>query len=466
MRALYDMSSNLKTIESLFLSYREGTENPRDVTRQFLDNIESKNSYYSAYQSVWSEEAMEAADLATKALAAGHDLGPLHGIPLALKDIFHVEDKVTTCGSVELSQNKSEVTSTVVLRLATAGAIILGKTKTVECAFGGWGTNQIMGTPRNPWDDDLHRIPGGSSSGSAVAVASDLAVCAVGSDTGGSIRLPAAYCGLVGLKLTYGRLPNFGIMPLSQTLDSPGPLTRSVCDALLMFEVMDGRENWKVSRDYKAGDNSFSCLTKGVKGLRIGILSDSERQYCSAETLDAYDEVVRRLVTAGAHVNAFKNPQSYGNLADANGAITAVEAYYNHKNLYENPKKKMDADVRARMLSGKQYAAHDYFGLLQQRIGDIAVFSSQMKDLDVLATPTTIGQAPSIDDVDQNISPGYYTRPFNYLGMCAISVPTGLDSQGLPTSIQIVGCANQEYKVLQAGAAIEKIFGRLGKVVV
>ena len=271
------MISDLTTIESLFLSYRDGTKKPHDVVAKFLEKIESRNAYYSAYQSVWKEEAMAAAELATKALAAGHDLGPLHGVPFALKDIFHVKDKVTTCGAVELNQNISPVTATVVRRLVNAGAIILGKTKTVECAFGGWGTNQMTGTPRNPWDDDAHRIPGGSSSGSAVAVASDLAVCAVGSDTGGSIRLPAGYCGLVGLKLTYGRLPNDGIMPLSQSLDSPGPLARSVCDALLMFEVMDGREGWKISQDYTNGTNNFSSFARGVVGLRIGTLSAIER---------------------------------------------------------------------------------------------------------------------------------------------------------------------------------------------
>ena len=165
------MSSELTTIESLFLSYRDGTKKPYDVVRKYLEKIESRNTYYSAYQSVWGEEAMVGAELATKALAAGHDLGPLHGVPFALKDIFHVTDKVTTCGAVELNQNVAKVTATVVRRLGNAGAIILGKTKTVECAFGGWGTNQMTGTPRNPWDDDVHRIPGGSSSGAAVAVA-------------------------------------------------------------------------------------------------------------------------------------------------------------------------------------------------------------------------------------------------------------------------------------------------------
>lgn len=141
------MISDLTTIESLFLSYRDGIKKPHDVVAKFLEKIESRNAYYSAYQSVWKEEAMVAAELATKALAAGHDLGPLHGVPFALKDIFHVTGKVTTCGAVELNQNIATVTATVVRRLVSAGAIILGKTKTVECAFGGWGTNQMTGTP-------------------------------------------------------------------------------------------------------------------------------------------------------------------------------------------------------------------------------------------------------------------------------------------------------------------------------
>jgi len=193
-------------------------------------------------------------------------------------------------------------------------------------------------------------------------------------------------------------------------------------------------------------------------------LSASERQHCSPETLDAYDEAVLRLSRAGAVIQTFDNPKPYGELADTNGAITAVEAYYNHHQLYEDLNKKMDADVRARMLSGKQYTAYEYFGMREQRIQDMTAFAAQMKGFDVLITPTTIGRAPNVDDVDQNIGPGYYTRPFNYLEMCGISVPTGLDNQGLPTSVQIVGRANDEYTVLQAGAALETMFGRLGMI--
>jgi aspartyl-tRNA(Asn)/glutamyl-tRNA(Gln) amidotransferase subunit A len=239
------MDPETDTIEKLFQSYKDGASSPTSVVTAFLEKIYSKNDYYNAYQAVWAEEALEAAHIATRALKVGNSCGLLHGVPFAIKDIFHVKGKPTTCGSVELTGNIAEVTSIVVERLLNAGAIILGKTKTVECAFGGWGTNQKMGTPRNPWDDDVHRIPGGSSSGSAVAVAADLAICALGSDTGGSVRLPAAFCGLVGLKVTYGRLPNHGIMPLSQTLDSPGPITRTVRDAIIMLDVMDGRENWQ-----------------------------------------------------------------------------------------------------------------------------------------------------------------------------------------------------------------------------
>ena len=261
------------TISGLHTAYRNGSLSPVQVVEGYLDAISTIDPLLGAYQATWAESALAMAWAAEKALDAGYDLGPFHGIPFALKDIFHVRGTVTTCGSAAMLDRVADTTSPVVSRLMEAGGIILGKTKTVECAFGGWGTNQKMGTPKNPWDMETHRIPGGSSSGSAVAVASGMAVCGVGSDTGGSVRMPAAYCGIVGLKVTAGRLPLDGIMPLSQTLDSPGPMTQTVEDAVIMLEAMDGREGWKIFRDLAAGTGLYANLSKGVTGLRLGAIS-------------------------------------------------------------------------------------------------------------------------------------------------------------------------------------------------
>ena len=453
----------LSTIYELYRGYQTGSSKPSVVVRNYLDEIERLNPKLGAYQEVWADTAMEMAAAADKALAAGYSLGPFHGVPYALKDIFHVKGKVTTCGSAAMLDNVAGTTSTVVERLTAAGGIILGKTKTVECAFGGWGTNQKLGTPMNPWDMNAHRIPGGSSSGTAVAVAANMSPSGMGSDTGGSVRLPAAYCGVVGLKVTAGRLPLHGVMPLSQTLDSPGPIAKTILDCLIMFDVLDGREGWQITRDMEKGDGTYSLLNRGVSGLRLGSLNESERQQCSDDVLASYDMALDRLRLMGAEIITFENPVSYGDMADDNGMITAVEAFHNHGYLYKNPDLPMDEDVRARMLSGGRYHAHDYFGILQQRKETMQAFGESMRGFDALVMPSSTSTAPILTEVDQALSPGHFTRPFNFLEMCGLSLPIDLAANGLPTSLQIVGRAHDEGICLRIGAALERDLEPIGQ---
>ncbi|MDA0359315.1 MAG: amidase [Proteobacteria bacterium] len=453
----------VNTIHGLYRSYQNKSTKPSIVVQAYLAEIERLNPRLGAYQNIWADTALEMAAVADKSLAAGFTAGPFYGVPYALKDIFNVKDTVTTCGSAAMLGNIAVTTATMVQRLAAAGGIILGKTKTVECAFGGWGTNQKMGTPMNPWDKETHRIPGGSSSGTAVAVASGMAPCGMGSDTGGSIRLPAAYCGLVGLKVTAGRLPLDGIMPLSQSLDTPGPIAQTVLDCLIMFDVLDGREGWKIIQDMDNNDGLYAVMNRGVAGLRLGSLIDSERQQCSDEMLASYDMALDRLRAMGAEIIPFENPVSYGDLADDNGMITAVEAFYNHGHFYKNPDLPMDEDVRTRMLSGEQYHAHDYFRVLQRRKETMAAFNDAMRGFDALVMPSSTSTAPALADVDQAISPGYFTRPFNFLEMCGLSLPINLASDGMPTSLQIVGKANDEAMCLRVGAALEQDLPPIGR---
>ena len=453
----------MNTIHGLYRSYQNNSTKPSIVVQAYLDEIERLNPRLGAYQDTWADTALEMAAAADKALASGFAAGPFYGMPYALKDIFHVEGKVTTCGSAAMLDNTASTTATMVQRLQAAGGIILGKTKTVECAFGGWGTNQKMGTPMNPWDMETHRIPGGSSSGTAVAVASGMAPCGMGSDTGGSIRLPAAYCGLVGLKVTAGRLPLHGIMSLSQSLDTPGPIAQTVLDCLIMFDVLDGREGWKIAQDMDNGDGLYAVLNKGVSGLRLGSLADSERQQCSEDMLASYDVALDRLRAMGAEITPFENPVSYGDMADDNGMITAVEAFHNHGRFYKNPDLPMDEDVRIRMLSGEHYHAHDYFRVLQQRKETMAAFGDAMRGFDALVMPSSTSTAPALTNVDQAVSPGYFTRPFNFLEMCGLSLPINLASDGMPTSLQIVGKAHDEAMCLRIGAALEQDLPPIGR---
>lgn len=450
-----DPTDPFLSIAALAEAYRSGAARPSAVVEAQLDRIARLDAKIGAYQAVYADEARAAAEAADKAIASGHRTGPFHGIPFGLKDVCDLEGRVTTGGSLAMKDRISPATGTLTRRLIAAGGIVLGKTKTVECAFGGWGTNQRMGTPWNPWDMATHRVPGGSSAGSAAAVAAGLAVCAVGTDTGGSVRLPAAFCGLTGLKTTEGRLPPDGIIPLSHTLDTPGPIARSVLDALLMFEVMDGREGWAMDRDREAGTGLYSALDKGVAGLRLGALDARERAVCSAEMLDAYDVALAVLRGLGATVEVFSPLQGYGAMTLANGQLISAEGYSHHGPLYEDPESPVDEDVRPRFLAGRAVSAADYIHVLEGRRQAQAAYARALRGFDAVLTPTVTAVAPALDDVDQAVSPGYFTRPFNYLGMCGLALPTGLTAAGLPTSLQIAARGGDEAMALRIGAALE-----------
>ena len=461
MKQEYDALTG--TIDGLSHQIQQELITPLAVVEAHLENIEKFDAKLGAFETVFAEEALAAASAATRAIAAGHRIGPFHGIPFGLKDIFEFEGRVTTNGSMAMRDRVSNHTGSLVRRLVSAGGIIIGKTRAVECAFGGWGTNQHMGTPWNPWDMQQARVPGGSSSGSAVAVAAGLAVCALGTDTGGSVRLPAGYCGLVGLKVTEGQLPTDGITPLSQTLDTPGPMTQSVTDALLMYQVMSGVEAWQIDHDRERRRGIYAQLDKGVKGLHLGIIDARERENCSPDMLDNYDATVAQLERLGALISRFSTPRSYGELSHENGLITAVEAYQNHAKYYDDASLPMDQDVRKRMLSGKTILAHDYVGMLRRRCAAMDEFSNTMASFDALLTPTCLSAAPLLSEVDQDQLPSYFTRPFNYLGLCALSVPTGLIQSGLPASLQIVAAANDEAMALRIGAALEAALVPIGR---
>lgn len=457
------MTDLVGTIESLSAAYAKHKIKPSKVVDAHLQAIETHNPHLNAYQTVFFEQAMQAAEAADKAFMSGYRIGPFHGIPFALKDIYDLEGQICTNGSMALKDRVSKVTGTVARRLIAAGGIVLGKSKTVESAFGGWGTNQKMGTPWNPWDLTNHRIPGGSSSGSGVATAAGLAVCSIGSDTGGSVRLPAAYCGISGLKVTEGQLPCDGIAPLAQTLDSPGPMAQTVVDIVILYEIMLGRDGGLIDRDLQAGDGLYQIMNKGVRGLKLGQMAQAERDNCSADILAGYDAAIDALKRLGADIEVFSSPFDYASLADDNGAITAVEAYNNHGHFYEDSKAPMDEDVRKRMLTGKTYLAHDYVRMLETRRQRCDEFNQAIRGFDAILTPTTTTTAPIISDVDQAVSPGHFTRPFNYLAMCGLSVPTGLASDGMPHSLQIIARAHDEAMAIRIGASIETVTPSIGR---
>lgn len=438
-------------------AYRAGSVKPSQVIRAHLDRIERVDPMIGAFQVVYAEDAMMAAEAADRMFASGNRLGPFHGIPFGLKDICDVEGRITTGGSKAMQDRVSLVTGTLAHRLFAAGGIMLGKTKTVECAFGGWGTNQKMGTPRNPWDMQAHRVPGGSSSGTATSVAAGMAVCGVGTDTGGSVRLPAGFCGLAGLKVTEKRLPTDGILPLSHTFDTPGPLARSVEDTVLMFLAMDGVAGWSVDQDRQEGRGLFDSLRAGVKGLRLGVLDAQERAECTPDVIKGYDAALDVLRQLGAELVPFSASKPYAELTAACGDLIAADGYYHHGHLYDQSDLPMDEDVRFRMLGGRDMLASEYMRLLTDREEGRDLYISLMHGLDAVLTPTMTTTALRLDEVDQAVSPGHFTRHVNYFGMCALSVPTGVSDGGLPTSLQVIGRPNDEAMTLRIGAAYEAV---------
>src|SRR6266852_4553154 len=273
------------------------------VVEALLARIAAHDEKLHAFIDVYADDALLAAEAADKAIRAGHAVGPLHGVPIALKDLIDLEGRVTTGGTMVWRERRSPSTATLARRFFAQGMIVLGKTHTVEFAMGGWGTNQHLGTPWNPWDLTVPRTPGGSSSGSGVSVAAGFAPWAVGTDTGGSVRLPAAWCGLSGLKTTIGRVSTYGILPLSPTLDTPGPLARSVEDAALLYSVMQGADPLD-PRTLSAPppNDPMACLRRGVRGLRLARMPAAERAGCTADMLAAYDTAVEALARLGAEI--------------------------------------------------------------------------------------------------------------------------------------------------------------------
>ena len=284
--------------------------------------------------------------------ASGHAVGPLHGIPIAIKDLVEIEGEVAMGGTAAWRNRIAPHTATLMRKLMAAGMINLGKTHTVEFAYGGWGTNQHLGTPWNPWDASTHRTPGGSSSGSGVAVAARMAPWAIGTDTGGSVRIPAAWNGITGLKTTIGRISTFGVLPLSPTLDTPGPITRDVEDAALLLTVLQGADP-RDKRTLGVHDvDPMPNLRRGVKGLRLGRLPGDERDGIDAEVLAAYDRSVDSLASLGAEIVDLALPARFADLGAINGRIMSAEAYAALSHLVDDNAQQLDQDVRPRVRAG------------------------------------------------------------------------------------------------------------------
>ena len=423
--------------------------------------ISRLNPQLNAFITVTAEQSREEARQADAELAAGRDRGPLHGIPVAVKDLFLTRGVRTTCGSKVYADFVPDLDATVVERLRAAGAVMLGKLNMHEMAYGITSANPHYGPVRNPWNPA--HSPGGSSGGSGAAVAAQMVYAAMGSDTGGSIRIPAAFCGVVGLKPTYGRVSRYGALPLAYSLDHMGPLARSVRDAALVLNAIAGydRRDPTSSRhpvvDFVPDDG---C---SIRGLRIGFPENFYFEHLDSGVEWSVRGVFARAQSLGALVKPVRVPDiaalnTVGRVIQLAEASAVAEPHLEHR---EN----FGADVLALLDQGRLLPATDYINAQRLRRQTNREFDRLWSEVDCLMAPTTPSTAPRAGDAtvrlggrdeDVRLAATRLVRGINVLGLPALSIPCGLGANGLPIGIQIIGPAWEESLILRIGAALEE----------
>jgi aspartyl-tRNA(Asn)/glutamyl-tRNA(Gln) amidotransferase subunit A len=446
---------------------------PLELTRYFLDRIGSLNPELNAYLTVAPEFALAQARQAEKELFAPRsnrtrrDRGPLHGIPISLKDNIHVAGIRTTAGAKFLKDFIPDEDATIVSRLKSAGAVILGKTNLHEFAYGVTTNNPHYGPTRNPWDTS--RIPGGSSGGAATAIAAGLCVAAVGTDTGGSIRIPASLCGIVGFKPTLHHVSVDGIVPLSLTLDCAGPLTRTVEDCVLVLDAIGSS---------KKGEPSLikSLASKAKRKFTLGVPKEFFFDVLSTEIRESFESNLKLLRKRGFTLKEISIPLLDHTESAGNNIAWAEAARYHQKmDWFPRHAAEYGEDVRSRMEIGTRVSATAYLEAMEQREAFIAQFHGALATakVDALVVPTTPIPAPLIGEESTTIDGKDYAtralllrlnRPANLAGLPAISLPAGLTPSGLPIGIQLIGCASRDDQVLSIGSSLEKVLPQIGRV--
>ena len=427
-----------------------------ELVETLLARIERLEPRLNAFIDVYADEARAAAGAADLARRAGQAAGRFHGVPIALKDIIDLEGRVTTGGSKVWESRISPVTATLARRLMEAGLIVIGKTRTVEFAMGAWGTNQHMGTPWNPWDLGVHRAPGGSSSGSGVSVAACLVPWAIGTDTGGSVRLPSAWNGLTGLKVTFGRVSCHGVLPLAHTLDTPGPMCRSVEDAVELYLLLQGSDPHDTATWHIPADDPRPGLDRGVAGMRLARMPEHERDGVDDEVLAAYDASLATLSDLGASIVDLELPRRFVPMGDLLGKIIAAEGHAWVGEYIDDDSLPVDDDIRPRIRPGRNMPAREYIEVQRERSAIKRAFNAALTGVDALLTPATRTAAPVVADIDQSTTAAIFTRPINLIDYCALAVPNGVTGGGLPISLQIACRGYEEATALRIGQAFQK----------
>ena len=451
--------TNLITISELGQRLRRREVSPVEITQDCLSRIERLNPALNAFITVMAESALAEARRAEAEILRGEWRGALHGVPVALKDLIDTAGVRTTAGSALYKDRVSNRDAEVVRRLRQAGAVIVGKNNLHEFAYGGSSLVSHFGDVHNPWD--VGRMAGGSSGGSAAAVAAGLAYAAIGTDTAGSIREPAALCGCVGLKPTYGRMSSRGVIPLSWSLDHVGPLAATVADAAIVLQAIAGYDAEDITTVDVPVTDYVSALREDAKGMRVAVVRGYFFDDLDAEVASAMEHALRGLQSLGAELREVRFGE---NDVLADRTVQATESYAFHaENVAKSPELYQAETVR-RIRSGQAVTAAEYIQrrreLDEARRSIRAVFA----DVDVLVTPTTPVPAPVIADLKMNpdaLRPAELkllrdTRPFNVWGLPAISVPCGFTESGLRIGLQIAGPHWREDLVLRLAHAYEQ----------
>lgn len=429
-----------------------------------LDAIEAEDGAINSVVATEAEAAMAEAEAADRAVAAGARLGPLHGVPMAHKDMYYRAGKVSGCGSAIRGGFVPERTATVMARLHAAGSITFARLNMAEFAQNPTGHNRHHGDCHNPWGLDY--ITGGSSSGSGAAVAARFAFAALGSDTGGSIRLPASACGVTGLKPTQTRVSRAGAMPLSFSADNVGPLARTARDCAAIMSVIAGHDPADPTSSAEAVPDYVAALSGDLAGTRVGVVTNAGLAGTDAGVVAAMGEAVRALEARGARVVELALP--YMEAVSAYGSIVSrCEAAAIHARWMRERAQDYAVHLSARLYAGYAIPATYYIEALSMRGKLLRAFAGDVfSQVDLIALPTIPAALPTLAQTDIDHGPpgteasfmavSANTRPFNYLGLPALSVPCGFDGAGLPVGLQLVGRPFAEARVLAAGDAFQR----------
>jgi aspartyl-tRNA(Asn)/glutamyl-tRNA(Gln) amidotransferase subunit A len=446
------------TLREVAANIRNGKTSPVEITRLLLEQIRRTDEKLKAYVTVCEQSALRLAEAVEVQIKAGHDLGVLHGLPISVKDLFETEGVRTTCGSKLMQDYVPKTDCTVVKRLKSMGAILLGKTNTHEFALGG-----ITPPTRNPWS--LKHIPGGSSGGSAASIAVCSALAATGSDTGGSIRIPASFCGVVGLKPTYGRVSRAGIFPESWSLDHAGPITRRVEDAAVLLNVMAGRDELDPTSSDRPVPDYLESLNEEISGVRVGLPRNYFYETCDREVEAAVRESISVLEELGCKTVEFEFPRVQEIMA-AYTTLDSCEASAYHQRSIADRAGDFQPDVRLLLEQGLFIPATYYIQALRVRGAIFRDITALFKEFDVIVTPSEPIVAPEVgqqsvrfDDGEETVDNAIvrYLAPFNLTGLPALSIPCGMSRNGLPIGMQIIGNAFDETTVLRVGNAYERV---------